>query len=921
MSTGFKSYSSPDTEADDQPHTQTSQPEEDTRPGKDDMSGFEDSVKGPSATQADRPNTGKSGSESSSSNAASPSSHTSSSTTTAPPIGGSKHTFSPSEEAELKQQAVGTYKRAGDQKWAAKSIDFASKHRKGLLGGGGLAGVILAIALGFVALLPLKIESIIKNFYGHEMGRAQSYVDRRVQAILFRYIYEKATGTLASDGFYTNSSIIKTIYGNLSINNFESKLLDEKGIKIEKTGPKSIRLTLADGTKFDAASKADLIKRLGVDLQGKAARDAIKDMVDRTYHPLQFLKRAHMRKELRNAFNISRFSLKKREDTADPKKPDVPGPTELDAQAAELDPASEETVNAVGCLFDRTCADDSQRRNPDGSSEAKPSVPASDHNAETTAAEATAQDVTKTSIRQSYKALNAAANDAVLKGLTAIFNDAIAKSIMKAVPIIGWLAMAADLDKFFWDGSLGTLIVHLHDVQYAAAASTWMTIADQFKAGQFTGSQVNVFMLMLNDVEKSSAVQRILFQNNTAGLKLTSSQRVGSDSAAALPPAGSNGVCDMDWYQNHANDPLPPSNMTGPDYWTYMYRQTMNAPDTIPPFLHSILCVIRIPMDGFATALHFLFGGIVSFLANAAIDALDFLASSLLAPFHIHVDILAAASSGISWVIKHVFTPVVTGREVGAALGNVIDAGMDVIGNQMCRDVMGCANISYAVAYQQDLAIANDDRDQLRQLSPIAALTNTDYPESFGSQMLAMMPGTPSAAVGDLGSTSLAMISNPFHLFATTFANFFPVAGAATPSVQEPNGVQQTGMSEAVLSDPELHLPTKDIAGPPGSDGKLTGPDGRIDQYDCPVITDPNVENPCLLDVTAAQDLCAGLTKNDDGGLGGHGDPGPCGDPSAPGAAPVAGLPPTAQNPLGSIAQAVGPYLLSIEQHITGKGN
>jgi hypothetical protein len=901
-STGFKSYSGPDADAEEQPRTSSSAPKIETTPTTADTSGLEDAYNRPSATGADRPRPQGSNPALNAGNSTSPS-------------GTGRRALSASDEAALKDTAVSTYRRAGDKKLASKSLSFASKHRKQLLGGGGIAGLIIALALGFAALLPLKIESIIKNLYGHEVGRAESYVDRRVQAILFRYIYENATGTLAADGFYTNGSIIKTIYGNLRVNQFEKKLLDEKGIKIEKTGARSIRVTLSDGTKFDAASDADLMQHMGVELKGKAARDAIKNMVDQTYHPLQFFKRAHMRKFLRNAYNISRFALKKQEETKDPKNPDLPGSTEQDIQSAQLDASEQADKDAVDCLLSSTCADDSQRRNPDGSSEAKPPVSAEDHNGDTAAAEGTAAEATKTEIGNAYSRLKTATNAAIEKGLTAIFGEAIAKGILKAVPIIGWIALAADLDNFFWSGKLGVVVVHLHDAQYAAAASTWMTIADQFKAGQFTGTQVNAIMLLLADVEKSSAVQRILFGNNQAGLKLTSAQRVGSDSSAAIADTG-NGPCSILWFPNHVGDP-PPSGLNAPDYWTYFYRQAENTP---PNFVHSTLCAIRIPLDAFSSALSSVFGGVLGFIVNAAISALDAIASAVVGH---SVDLLAAASSSLTWIINHVFTPVVTGREIGAALGNVIDAGLDVIGNQMCRDVLGCSNISYLAAYNEDLALANDDRDQLRQLSPIAALTNTDYPESFGSQMLAMMPATPSAAIGDLGSTSLAMISNPFHLFANTFLYLFPPAGAATPSVQEPNGVQQTGMSETALDDANLHLPTKDIAGPPGPDGKLTPPDGRIDQYDCPVITDPNVENPCLLDVTAAQDLCAGLTTNDDGGLGGHGTPGPCGDPSAPGsaAATADSTPTSGPDPLGAIAKTVGPYLLSIEQRITGRGN
>jgi hypothetical protein len=87
------------------------------------------------------------------------------------------------------------------------------------------------------------------------------------------------------------------------------------------------------------------------------------------------------------------------------------------------------------------------------------------------------------------------------------------------------------------------------------------------------------------------------------------------------------------------------------------------------------------------------------------------------------------------------------------------------------------------------------------------------------------------------------------------------------------------------MLDTNLHLAATDIAGPPGADGKLTGPDGHINQYDCPVIPDPNLPNQCLIDTAAAQALCASLSTDDDGGLGGKGTPGTCSDNPPPSAA------------------------------------
>jgi hypothetical protein len=761
----------------------------------------------------------------------------------------------------------------GQQNFAGRALSFGSKHRKKFIAGGGIAGIILGLIMSLIGLLPLKLEAIMKNIIGHETARAETYVTRRVDTIIFRYLYQRATGLVASDGFYVGNGIIRTLYGNLSVNNFEKKIWDEKGIKVEKTGPRSVKFTMGDGTSFNANSETELINHLNTDLKGKQARVAIKAIVNDTYKPWQFLKRRHIRKYMQNAYNIRRWSIKKQKDTSDPAKPDLVGSTEADIQSNSIDPAQEVTVSSIDCAVGvGECPDNSKRANPDGTSETRP--PAG--SVESNTAEPAAVDSSKQGIRDSYKAMKEASTKALEAGISKLFGTTVTKILFKAVPVVGWMALAADLDKFFWDGSLNKIGIALHSAQYAGVAATWASLADQMKAGDLTATQINVIMTKLNNVEKSNAIQRISFDNQNGGTLLPDDKRVGSDVAASgqLNPTS---WCDWDWGFNNINT-LPPTTGSG-DFWTFIYRKAAGALGAGPLGFHTPLCALHGILTPIAAFVNFLLGDLLSAVFNAIIDGANALASGITGQ---KVDIMASAQEGIAWLMNQVWQPVVTGRETDAALGNAIDAGWDVTANQMCRDSLGCKNISYPLAYAQQSQIIADNRADLSQQNIIARLLNTDYPQSYGSQMLVMLPGTPAGAIDRLSSTSLAMIANPFRYFGSIFSSFFSGAHAATTPGREPNGVQQTGYDESQLADPNLNVAVTDIAGPPGSDGKLTGPDGRVDQYDCPVISDASQPNQCLLDTAAAQALCAGTSKDDDGGLGGNGDPGLCGDVVTP---------------------------------------
>ncbi|MDB5179122.1 MAG: hypothetical protein JWN01_1065 [Patescibacteria group bacterium] len=758
-----------------------------------------------------------------------------------------------------------------NQPLARRAFNLASKHRRSLMGAGGGAGIIALLLFSMVALAPLKLESLIKNFWGHEADRMESYIEHRATVITVRYFYQKVAHQAAPDRIYIGNNILKTLYGNWQKSKFEKRLLEKYGIKVEAAGARGIRFAMANGVDVSADTPEKLVQLLNKDLKGRQAISALNQFLRDDTHYIQFIKRAHIRRYMRNAYRITRWSIKQKEETHDPSR--FPQ-TETGTAAADstMGAGTAEIGDALNCILppNTGCEDPAKRRGTDGSTTGRPPISEPNtNNADVQAKTDETSGKTREAVKKAYqdttdaiKAGKAATKEALTKVLQKAFGKTVTAAIFESVPVIGWISLASELDNFFWHGKLREITVRLHSVQYANVYATYASFSDQMKAGKLTSSQFNIIMYALENIEKSNAFQRVLLGSAASGQMLPDDKRVGSDKLGSI--ADDSSVCGANWFFLHGTEPIPQFAPGDVDYWTYVYRHATGLP--LPAAIHTPLCFVRAPLN----AINAVVGGVLGPLVSVAITLAKFVYPNL-------DKAIAAAGKGMEWLFLHVFTPVATGAEIGADLGNALNAGADVIVNQACRDILGCANIADALAYDQSQQIAADTRAMLKQEGFLASLTNIEVPEALGSQLLAALPATPGKAISQTSSYAFAMLANPFKFFAMFSGNLVPTTNAAAQMTNF-NGVQRTGYTVAQVDDAQLHLPTQDIAGPPGADGALTGPDGRFNQYDCPVIEDVTQTNQCLLDVAAAQGLCSGTSTADDGGLGGNGgDPGACG--------------------------------------------
>ena len=746
---------------------------------------------------------------------------------------------------------------------------ISSNPRKALASGGIIGLIVIGLIGGFTALLPLKIESMVKNILADQLSRPEHYVDKRVTKIAYRYLYAATARGGSSAGVYASNSVMGTLFGNLRKNQFERKLFEKYGMKLEPGATNgSIRITIPDAASVEKLNETEFIKFLdGSDLTGNRARDFIKLTTRDVLRPHQILRRAHLRRFMRNAYRVHRWGLPERKDSTKPVDPTTsPATIDLELQEGTLGASEEVAVESVTCLVGGdSCPDGPERRQmADGTPRDRPQLGVSSDPAN--GDRLAAGEETKKGIRSGYAKAKQTASKAIAGAVEKTLAEVIGKeaakvataSMGKAVPIVGWIWLGVDIDHLFWENGISKIKSAKASVEYANLFATWASSADQLKAGKLTTSQVNDLLQKTDNIHQSAAFQQ-LYMGRNAGIKMADDKKVGSSGGNAPPQSGEH--CDAFYYEQHFNDPTPTSIA---DIITFDYRKIASNPVSFPPFgWHAPACFIRPVFDTLGgivgPALQFAFkAGLVTI--DAAVRVFNFLPGpDLPIPSQAAEAVMRAS---FSWMFDKFFPPVATGREVGPDLFTGVHGGADVIANGFARDSLGGRKLSDSEADAQKQQFVLENNKDLAASGFIARTFSTDSPTTLASRFFAFMPATSTSFV----HSTLAVLASPLKLLSSPFLPLIGESSAAAVFDPNPYSIQRYGYTSDELEQ-DLKFAPADIAGPPDGSGKLTGPDGIIDRYDCPNNSDANVSNICLMDNTAAESMNSALTGNDDGGL------------------------------------------------------
>jgi hypothetical protein len=462
-----------------------------------------------------------------------------------PPAGKPRQATRPAKEAAAPQPADGQEQKqpggiaaaataAGATSPLAKlkvgfgaAREYGSKNKKSLLVGGGLAGILTAIIMSFFALLPLKVEAMVKSIYGEAFARVEHIIERRIEKMIIKYAFEKAGRP--TDGAVATGNPLGDLYKTWRVVDTQDKFLGQEGLKINQGGTsRSIKVSLGNGTQeFD--SESQFAEYLDKELTGKEARSFLAKVArDQTkWH--QVVKRRHIRKWMAKAYGIC-TPLKPCWKFFDEKESDKSAKDNFDAHLSESEDKG--YLSKMGKML--TCILSSEgcpTKTP--ASTDPPATPPSAEGAEV------------------GKAAEKATADALVKSASAKIGEVVAEALIKvvsskAIPIIGWIDLGAHIDDFLYYQRYVPIVQEIRKTQYAGVFVTWIKIADQIKDGTITAAQVNAALTKLDGMEMSRAFQE-LFMGKAAG------QDVDADKTLAV---GGGAVGDLTKFYKSAFLPV-----------------------------------------------------------------------------------------------------------------------------------------------------------------------------------------------------------------------------------------------------------------------------------------------------------------------------------------------------------------------------
>ena len=695
-------------------------------------------------------------------------------------------------------------------------LNSVFKNKKFLLGGGG-AGIAALLIASIIAFLPLKLEAIMKNIFQKRIGAKIEHMEqRRADRIVIKYL----TKAGSNEAVYADGTLFGSLYKNWKFKNFEGKFSEKSGISISKGTDGHITLSSADGIKTGYANEADFQKFLDQgELKGHDARKFIRAVTRNETHWIQVYKRHNLRKFMRNAYGIHKWSWFTG-------KEGEKGASEFNGASVDtaVSQYGEDVSEIIDCTGGTNCPSDEQGRE-------KPLGEPHDLGIGAAGAEGDGlKAATKSSIKdatdQVKKLSPKAAVDRVLTSiLSTVMEKTVAEKVSsKVIPGVGAVLLidqVARLDNFFRSGNADKALRAAHKVEYAKEYAKWASIADNFKDPnhKMSGAEFNAAMLKINDIAKSAAFNDVFL--------------------------GKSGVTQIDPKLGISD--LPNVNPVKEGYLKYASGTPVD-----------LLILWTNTVDGNSVTK-----GIIDGLNGAIGDAVGVL-------FRIPgvrgvFDTLSAPFSGIIKDILHdVIAPAVDGTERDGSELNAIDAGGAVIGQDFSKS-LGGHKMSTAQVYQENQAIAYDQK--LAAPSLRDQLFSPDYQYSMVNHLAAVMPSSGGAALAQFSSYSIGVMKNPISIFGGLFDLITGKAHAGAPT--NLYGLQDYGFTEAELDQPLTTL--KDW----NHDQKIDSKDCQTNEDGTPfspdqmtAFNDSNQPQLCLLDVATAESLVSVFTDANDGGIG-----------------------------------------------------
>ncbi len=379
------------------------------------------------------------------------------------------------------------YRKAGDQQPTNPARRFSQLLNKKNALRGGIAGGGIGIALAlFSFLTPFKIPGVMQLITDHAGQRLEQITTHRAKVIVARYIYSQVG--IPGDPVITGKGPVSSLIATMRTNNFEKKLA-AKGLTFEKSGT-GVKLKF-NGKDMGVYKNPDAIaKALDAD---RLTNAMFNDIVKEEIPTWRYFKRAKFAKWLKLRTNV-RFGAPKSNETDKNKKLQEMQETRVkEANARSTDNA----LKMLDCVSEgpkcpMTDLKNGQQTTLGSSDEAK--------------------DAVQKTLTETSEEVASEAGEAAIRGGVDVGTKLSTKIAAKAIPIVGWISLAATLSHFSVkayeaaeDDMIFKIPAYFRSQSYAQIYAEWAGYGDQVKAGEMDQDFLGVLASQMDGIEQSQA--------------------------------------------------------------------------------------------------------------------------------------------------------------------------------------------------------------------------------------------------------------------------------------------------------------------------------------------------------------------------------------------------------------------------------
>lgn len=756
------------------------------------------------------------------------------------------------------------------------------KNRRVLVGGGLFGGAVALLIAMFLALIPLKINSILSNieqkFFASSNQAVEDETGKLFSNYVKRHIIPNMNKSSCNNTRGFSSSCIAPISGTSPIarlydgwrqGRLETKLATDYNIEFGRKGnqifmrapglsPNGVDIThLGDhgqpATIFDypAVSRSQ-------------ARTAMRDALSNETQVKKVFMRFKVGALLESKYGIKRCIIAcKTRDAFSDKVESKKRAAKAKLIERVIEPRSANLASAINCLLLEPCSTGTPTPGDPNSPTNGAPTNEIDNQISSNLAQAAASFGSRSldtlasildDIRTNH---NGSFQDYLVKKVLEKlgFGAATTELAEKGIPVVGWISMASKIIAISKNAGpeLKKFTYVINTASMASLYMTYRTVADETKSGHIDPTELGSFVNELGPNTKANgsgtaADSTPLYQEvvNHGALTTTTSFGIFPSAFAAGTSTTNTGyTCDN-------GQPVPAGKKICPEEDPRVSNSLTKILSAISQYIPGPLATLASYFGRITSAV----GGVVSGIGGLVCDVPLIHSGCEAAKNAISAAINAIAGPVFSWAVNTLFPPNVGTDMSGGRTVDMIIGGGDVIGNNSAHNLIGGRMVSPAeMSYIQNQQVLQDRASFDRQ--PLfARMFSTDSQYSFASQVALRLPNNVTQV-----SNSVASLLNPMYSLAHGFASFFssPRVFAGSTPEEDPFGIAQYGyLPSDIPSDPEAYW------------NKNCTTDDQTKHWNSLAAADVNQEtgettnrttNPCLL-IKAAADSAGAMFQN-----------------------------------------------------------